>query len=245
MPVIETDHWIGYLIAGAALLAALWVFQKSRSAMREAEAERREWHIRIGKLEEEKSVLERQLAASRKINPDDQIKQIVGSMNILYDIQSSGNDLTARFKDKDGDAVHVFLNFIDDERLVMGMPLRVPPDRMLASLVATSAWNLRTDAHGTIASVAGHDDVLFVMLGSHLSLKSGVSEDNFKAWVNNFVRNINSFEEQIVSTLNEVGEDSAMLRSGGGSGFWGTVGEFTGGLLGGLVGQMSDDGYDY
>jgi len=98
------------------------------------------------------------------------------------------------------------------------MPLPLPEGRIIASLIATNNWNQRKDAHGTFAYMTNVNDTAYILIESHLMLHGGVEEENIKSWIGNLVNHINPFEEQIISTIKDVGEDSDLVGKGTGSG---------------------------
>jgi hypothetical protein len=61
-------------------------------------------------------------------------------------------------------------------------------------------------------------------------LRGGVEEENIRLWIKNLVNHINPFEQQIISTVAEIGEDSDLLK-GNGSGLWSAIGEFAGSVF--------------
>jgi Putative bacterial sensory transduction regulator len=157
-----------------------------------------------------------------------QLRQITSSVSAVFDVQDSGDAVICKYKDKDQDAVLVIVDELDDERVVAMMPLRVPQDRTLATLVAVNNWNQRKDAHGTFAYMANIGDDPYAIIEANLLLKGGADEDNIRSWVKNLVNHINPFEEQIISTLQEIGEDSDLLKSGEQGDWWNVIGQVAG-----------------
>jgi hypothetical protein len=159
-----------------------------------------------------------------------QLKKIISKTSNIFDIEEDTDSVNFKYKDKDQDNVLVIVSEIDDERIVSMMPMNMPDSRLLACLMAANNWNQRQDAHGTFAYIANSNDKYFVIIESHLMLRGGVEEENIRLWIKNLVNHINPFEQQIISTVAEIGEDSDLLK-GNGSGLWSAIGEFAGSVF--------------
>jgi hypothetical protein len=144
------------------------------------------------------------------------LEKIVRKVPNISDITRDRNSITFIFMDKDKDNMTVLVNEIDDERIVSLMGMPIPEGHLIASLIGANNWNQRKDAHGTFAYLSNIDDTTCVFIESHLLLRGGVEEENIKLWLKNLVNHINPFEEQVISTLKETGEDSELLQSNGG-----------------------------
>jgi hypothetical protein len=170
-----------------------------------------------------------------------QLKSIIDNIPNISDIQSDGSSVTFKYKDKDQDLVGVIVNEIDDERIVGMMPMKMPDNRFLASLLAANNWNQRRDAHGTFAYLASNEDSQYIVIESHLILRGGAEEENIKSWVKNLINHINPFEEQVMSTLQQTGEDSKLLKGDNQNGLWTAVGGIAEGFLEALLSQDTQE----
>jgi hypothetical protein len=158
------------------------------------------------------------------------LESIANSISNIFEVTRDGDRVTFRFKDKDEDSIKVLVNEIDDEHLVSLMGMSVPNGYTIASLVGVNNWNQRQDAHGTFAYVASSDDKHYFVLESHLMLRGGVEEENIRFWLKNLIKHINPFEEQVIATLKEVGEDNNICQ-GNGNGIWGSLLDLTASAL--------------
>jgi hypothetical protein len=144
-------------------------------------------------------------------------------------------DLVLRYRDKDKDLVTAFVTQFDSDRLRVMMAMNLPEDHYIAGLVAATAWNGEKFSHNTFAYVSKAGDKLVILLESHLLLRGGVTEENLRAWIENFIRSINPFETKVQEVLPSVGDDSKFSKSG----FWGAIGQMGAGFLEGLAGSPS------
>ncbi|WP_139240490.1 hypothetical protein [Geitlerinema sp. PCC 9228] len=78
--------------------------------------------------------------------------------------------------------------------------------------------------------MASSDDKHYFVLESHLMLRGGVEEENIRFWLKNLIKHINPFEEQVIATLKEVGEDNNICQ-GNGNGIWGSLLDLTASAL--------------
>lgn len=163
-----------------------------------------------------------------------QLKEIISKTPNIFDIENDEDSINFKYKDQDQDIVIVIVNEIDDERIVSMMPMNMPDNRLLACLIAANNWNQRKDAHGTFAYIANLNDKYFVIIESHLMLRGGTEEENIRLWIKNLVNHINPFEEQIISILGGIGEDSDLLKGNSG-GLWSAIGEVAGGFFSGYI----------
>ena len=144
-----------------------------------------------------------------------QLEKLFDNIPNIFDIKTEGDTVMFKYKDKDQDTVVVLINEIDDERVIAMMPLKMPDNRLLASMLAVNNWNQRKDSHGTFAYLANIDDEPYAIIESHLMLRGGADEENIRSWAKNLVNHINPFEEQVISALEEIGEDSKLLKTDG------------------------------
>jgi hypothetical protein len=103
------------------------------------------------------------------------------------------------------------------------LPMRMPADYLLASVIATNSWNQRQESCNAFAYTIQYEDTPLIMLEANLLLQGGIVHENISAWIENFIKNINSFEEVTISAIKELDKDSKILKSGGG--FWKAFGE--------------------
>jgi|LakMenE01Jun11ns_1017448.scaffolds.fasta_scaffold9835090_1 hypothetical protein len=152
------------------------------------------------------------------------LEKIVKSISNVFDVQKDEDNVMFKFRDKDKDNVTVVLNEVDEERLVSMMALQVPDGCFIGTLIGVNNWNQSKNSHGTFAYMTQADDKTLIVIESDLILRGGVEEENLKSWVKNLVNHINPFEELVISTIQETGEDSKLLN-GDSSNVWSILGD--------------------
>lgn len=166
------------------------------------------------------------------------LEKIVKSISNVFDVQKDEDNVMFKFRDKDKDNVTVVLNEVDEERLVSMMAIHVSDGCFIGTLIGVNNWNQSKNSHGTFAYMTQADDKTFVIIESDLMLRGGVEEENLKSWVKNLVNHINPFEELVISTIQEVGEDSELMKGGNGD-VWSAVGNLIGGVFGGTMSTIA------
>jgi hypothetical protein len=158
------------------------------------------------------------------------LKSIPQALEARIDADGDG---AFKFMDQDKDLVTVIVSGANSDRLSSMFGVNMPSDYFLASLMAANAWNQRKDAHGTFAYAGKVKDRPILLLESHLQLANGIELQNVKAWLENFIKNVNPFESSIASTVKDLDTDSKLLKGSGG--FWRGLGSFFGGVLEGAA----------
>lgn len=150
-----------------------------------------------------------------------------GTCNITDLYVDDDGDLVLKYRDKDKDLLSILITQFDSDRIRAFMIMKLPESYYIAGMVAATAWNGEQLSHNTFAYVSkvGEDPV--IILESHMLLRGGVTEENLKAWIDNFIRCINPFESKVLEVLPSVGDDGKYSKSG----FWGAFGKFGAGLL--------------
>ena len=159
-----------------------------------------------------------------------ELKNIVNNIlnSNISEIHEEDNKIYFKFKDKDQDNVLVFIQELDDERLIGYMFMSTREDLYIASLLSANAWNQRKDAHDTFAYVTLNDNMPYICLESHLLIQGGVSNKNIKYWIRNLINHINLFEEVIMCILTEIPSDNQLLKN---NGFFENLGAFFSGFV--------------
>ena len=166
------------------------------------------------------------------------LEKIVKSISNVFDVQKDEDSVMFKFRDKDKDNVTVVLNEVDEERLVSVMAVRIPDGCFIGTLIGVNNWNQSKNSHGTFAYMTQADDKTFIVIESDLMLRGGVEEENLKTWVKNLVNHINPFEELVISTIQEVGEDSELMKGDNGD-VWSAFGNLIGGVVGGTMSTIA------
>jgi hypothetical protein len=165
----------------------------------------------------------------------DDLSGLVAPIAGVSDVEIHDNSVWFSYMDKDNQLVLVAVNELSQERLLAGMPILVPPTKMMGSLLASNSWNERPDAHSTFAYVTLLDEERpCVMLESHLIITGGVEEKNISAWLNNFIHHINLFESCVIPAVDSTIDDEYILRQEAG-GLWFKLGQFGGSFLKGIL----------
>ncbi|MGB5636434.1 MAG: YbjN domain-containing protein [Waterburya sp.] len=157
------------------------------------------------------------------------LEAIINNATGIANVHTESNNILFQFKDKDQDIVGALVYEVDRERLIVALPIPIPDEYQIGSLIAANNWNQQKDAHDTFSYLASIDDKPKIMLESHLLLRGGISDKNIEAWINNFIEHINSFEEIVSSTLASVNKDSELLRQN--KSFFESIGEFVGSAI--------------
>jgi dienelactone hydrolase len=118
------------------------------------------------------------------------------------------------------------------------MAVRIPDGCFIGTLIGVNNWNQSKNSHGTFAYMTQADDKTFIVIESDLMLRGGVEEENLKSWVKNLVNHINPFEELVISTIQEVGEDSELMKGDNGD-VWSAFGNLIGGVVGGTMSTIA------
>lgn len=130
-----------------------------------------------------------------------EIEEIVKKISEISAVQVEPNRLVAKLKDSDRDLVLTIVNEADKKRLICNIPLQVPADKYVDSLLVTNTWNRIADSHDTYAYVTEVAERLFIRLESYCVLAGSIDGKGLVAWILNLIDHIYSFERLTISRL--------------------------------------------
>jgi hypothetical protein len=143
------------------------------------------------------------------------LELLSSAINISLD---EDGDIVFKYKDKDGDLISVMIECTKPQKLTATTLITLPDDYFLASTLATNHWNQQSDNSDTFSFSTNYQNKTIIFLKSSLFLKGGVTSLNVKMWLENFIEQINQFEDSILSDVNSLGKDSKLTK--GKSAFW-------------------------
>jgi len=158
------------------------------------------------------SAVERKVWESRTLDqllPS--VRAVPGVSGVAYDTDV----ISFKYRDKDGDLLTAGITEVDEQRIEVLLVLPVPEDNVIASLVSVNEWNGAPFAHGTFSyhgTGSGGKDA--VVLESHLLLIGGVTEENIRDWLANFIGQINHWEEVVLGKWRQIPNDTNLLKGG-------------------------------
>ena len=160
------------------------------------------------------------------------LAQVVRGVPTARSVEIASDGINYNYLDKDADLMRIIMVLVDPERLTASTGMRMPPNHILAGVLAANSWNGSPDAHGTLSYLLVDDDTQFLALESHIMLRGGVDADNIEGWVRNFNDRINRFEEAATSAIRDLGSDDDVSGSKASSGEgWRMLGQFASGFL--------------
>lgn len=158
------------------------------------------------------------------------IEEIVRLVQSVKDVERNDNNITFKFKDKDGDEVTSIVTLINEERASAMLLIPIPTSHIISGMIVSNIYNSQNDVHGTFAySVNAGDDKCYIVMESHICTRGGVTEENIRQQLRAFLEHINNFENVMIEGIKELGEDSSFMK-GSDDGFWENVGNLFGGF---------------
>jgi hypothetical protein len=130
-----------------------------------------------------------------------------------------GDSILFEYRDREQKLIVGRVSEIDSQRLRAAVVFPAPDDYALISMVVANSWNQGEATHGTFAYVAVIEEKTFLVLESHLMLRGGVRGENIRSWIANLNDHIDSFEDHVTATVQQTGNDSALIK-GKADAFW-------------------------
>ncbi|MFA6835906.1 MAG: hypothetical protein WCR04_05820 [Fibrobacteraceae bacterium] len=161
---------------------------------------------------------------------------IVKTINLVKDAKHDEDSVSFEFSDKDGDSIPVFVKLIDEEKISVMVPIKIPESHLLSAMFAGNVYNSQPETHGMFAYASKIDeDRCCIVLETDLLIRGGVSETNVRQYLRLFVDGINRFETIMLQGIKELGPDSNFVKDSDGSSVWEAIGAFAGGFLDGYT----------
>lgn len=158
------------------------------------------------------STLEGKVWESRTLT---QLLPSVRAVPGVSDVSHDSGAISFKYRDKDSDLLTVAIIEVDKQRIEVLLILPVPGNNVIASLASVNEWNGESFSHGTFSyygKSSGNKDA--VVLESHLLLTGGVTEKNIRYWLENFIGQINHWEEIVLGKWRQIPTDTDLLKNG-------------------------------
>ena len=140
-----------------------------------------------------------------------EVKSMLGHISSAINVNTDEDgDVVFKYKDKDGDLIHVVITCSKPQELTATTYIMLSDDYFLASTLATNHWNQQSS--DTYSFSTSYQNKIIIFLNSSLFLKGGITSLNAKKWLENFISQINQFEESILSDVNSLGNDSKLTK---------------------------------